>query len=80
MARHTRSSKQAAAAFREKVRAARIDQGMTVAMLSSISKLHKSAIGHFESGSRRPSFENLRQLCTALKVSADYLLGLKGDA
>jgi transcriptional regulator with XRE-family HTH domain len=61
-----------------KLRAARIDKGWTVATLSAKSGLHKSAIGHFEGGSRRPSFENLRQLCFALEVSADYLLSLKG--
>jgi transcriptional regulator with XRE-family HTH domain len=30
---------------------------------------------HFEAGRRKPSFDNVRALAKALKVSADYLLG-----
>lgn len=32
-------------------------------------------ISHFETGTRRPSFDNLVRLVNALDVSADYLLG-----
>lgn len=38
-----------------------------------------SAIGHFESGRRKPSFDNLVSLTKSLKVSADYLLGISED-
>ena len=34
-----------------------------------------SAISHFETGGRKPSFDNLRKLADALSVSTDYLLG-----
>jgi transcriptional regulator with XRE-family HTH domain len=37
--------------------------------------LQPSAISHFETGTRRPSFDNLRRLADALAVSIDYLLG-----
>lgn len=50
---------------------------MTIVELSAKSGLQKAAIGHFESGRRRPSLENLRRLCHGLGVSADYLLGLR---
>jgi transcriptional regulator with XRE-family HTH domain len=32
-------------------------------------------VSHFESGARKPSFENLKKLATALDVTTDYLLG-----
>ena len=34
-----------------------------------------TSIAHFEGGSRKPSFETLRRLATALEVTTDYLLG-----
>jgi transcriptional regulator with XRE-family HTH domain len=37
--------------------------------------MQPSAIAHFEGGRRKPSFDNVRALAKALKVSADYLLG-----
>ena len=38
-----------------------------------------SSIGHFESGGRKPSFDNLRHLANALDVTTDYLLGRIDD-
>lgn len=37
--------------------------------------LTSTAISHFESGTRKPSFDNLRKLADALEVSIDYLMG-----
>jgi transcriptional regulator with XRE-family HTH domain len=37
--------------------------------------LQPSAISHFETGSRKPSFDNLRRLADALSVTTDYLIG-----
>lgn len=37
--------------------------------------MQPSAIAHFEAGRRKPSFDNVRSLSRALKVTADYLLG-----
>ena len=37
--------------------------------------MQPSAIAHFEAGRRKPSFDNVRALAKALKVSADFLLG-----
>ncbi len=34
-----------------------------------------SSIAHFETGSRKPSFDTLRRLANALDVTTDYLLG-----
>lgn len=42
--------------------------------LASITGLQPSAISHFEIGTRKPSFDNLRKLADALHVTIDYLL------
>lgn len=38
-----------------------------------------AAISLFETGARRPSFDNLRKLADALSVTADFLLGRTDD-
>lgn len=38
-----------------------------------------SSIAHFETGSRKPSFDTLRRLANALDVTTDYLLGRADD-
>ncbi len=42
--------------------------------LAQKTSLQPSAISHFESGSRKPSFDNLIKLADALEVTTDYLL------
>jgi len=41
--------------------------------------LQPSAISHFETGTRKPSFDNLRLLADTLDVTTDYLLGRVDD-
>ena len=41
--------------------------------------LPPSSIAHFEGGTRKPSFDNLRKLANALSVTTDYLLGRSED-
>lgn len=43
--------------------------------LAKKAGLPSTAISHFESGTRKPSFDNLRKLADALEVSIDYLMG-----
>jgi transcriptional regulator with XRE-family HTH domain len=43
--------------------------------LAGRAGLPPSSIAHFESGSRKPSFDTLRRLANALEVTTDYLLG-----
>jgi transcriptional regulator with XRE-family HTH domain len=43
--------------------------------LSRKSGLPSTAISHFERGTRKPSFDNLKKLADALEVSIDYLMG-----
>lgn len=54
----------------------REDKQLTQNELSLLTGLKPTAISHFETGNRLPSFDNLRKLCVGLGVSADYLLGL----
>jgi transcriptional regulator with XRE-family HTH domain len=43
--------------------------------LAKRANLQPSAISHFETGTRKPSFDNLRRLADALEVTTDFLLG-----
>lgn len=47
--------------------------------LAGLSGLQPSAVSHFETGRRSPSFDNLRRLADALDVTIDYLLGRVED-
>ncbi|MBI3129668.1 MAG: helix-turn-helix transcriptional regulator [Candidatus Tectomicrobia bacterium] len=61
--------------FPERLRAAREMRELSQGALATRAGMQPSAISHFESGTRKPSFENLRRLADALDVSTDYLLG-----
>ena len=41
--------------------------------------LPPSSIAHFETASRKPSFDTLHKIANALEVTADYLLGLTDE-
>ena len=47
--------------------------------LARRSGLLASAVSHFETGARKPSFDNLKRLADALDVTTDYLLGRVDD-
>lgn len=61
--------------FPERLRAAREQRGLSQADLAQQAEFEPSAISHFESGRRAPSFDNLKRLAAALNVATDYLLG-----
>lgn len=61
--------------FTERLRKARELRGMTQTQLAAESGLPPSSVSHFEAGARKPSFDNLKRLATALDVTTDYLLG-----
>lgn len=48
---------------------------MSQADLATKAGLQPSAVSHFETGGRSPSFDNLKRLADALGVTTDYLLG-----
>ena len=59
----------------ERLRTARQYRGLNQSELAVKAKMQASAISHFETGTRKPSFDNLRNLADALDVTTDYLLG-----
>jgi transcriptional regulator with XRE-family HTH domain len=61
--------------FPARLRQAREIRGVSQQQLAEAAKLPPSSISHFESGSRKPSFDNLRRLANALDVTTDYLIG-----
>src|SRR6266481_3874940 len=61
--------------FPERLRAAREKRGLNQGDLAERAGLQPSAISHFETGTRKPSFDNLRLLADMLDVTTDYLLG-----
>ncbi len=61
--------------FCDQLKAAREQRGLSQTELAKLTGLQPSAISHFETGNRSPSFDNLKRLANALGVSIDYLLG-----
>ncbi|WP_447985442.1 helix-turn-helix domain-containing protein [Nitrospira sp. Nam74] len=61
--------------FPDRLRTAREYRGLSQGELAKQAKLQPSAISHFETGARKPSFDNLRLLADTLDVTTDYLLG-----
>jgi len=61
--------------FKERLKAARTLRGMNQAELAAKAGLPAASVSHFESGPRKPSFDNLKSLASALDVTTDYLLG-----
>lgn len=43
--------------------------------LAELTGFQAAAISHFETGTRKPSFDNLKRLADALEVTTDFLLG-----
>ncbi|QQB51549.1 helix-turn-helix transcriptional regulator [Delftia acidovorans] len=61
--------------FPERLRRAREYRGLNQADLAAKAGMQPSAISHFETGTRKPSFDNLRILADSLDVTTDFLLG-----
>ena len=73
MARSRRSAP--TTSFPERLRQTRFRRGLSQGELADRAKIPGSAVSHFESGTRKPSFDNLKRVADALEVTADYLLG-----
>ncbi len=61
--------------FPSRLRTARDYRGLSQSELAQKAGMQPSAISHFETGTRKPSFDNLRILADSLDVTTDYLLG-----
>jgi transcriptional regulator with XRE-family HTH domain len=61
--------------FPDRLRAARQLRELSQSELAEKAGLQPSAVSHFETGRRSPSFDNLKALSDALEVTTDYLLG-----
>jgi transcriptional regulator with XRE-family HTH domain len=61
--------------FRERLKRVRELRGLSQTQLAAESGLPPSSVSHFEAGARKPSFDNLKRLASALNVTTDYLLG-----
>lgn len=61
--------------FHARLKATRELRGLSQGELSEKTGLNPTAVSHFETGKRKPSFDNLRTLADALRVSVDYLMG-----
>jgi len=61
--------------FTDRLRKARKAKQLSQTELAERAGLQPSAISHFETGRRAPSFDNLKRLADALSASLDYLLG-----
>lgn len=66
--------------FAERLVCVREMRRMTQDRVAKATGLHPAAISHFETGHRIPCAANLRRLCIALNVSADYLLDSHADS
>jgi len=65
--------------FKKRLKAARDLRKWSQGDLAGRARMPPSSIAHFESGSRKPSFDTLRRLANALEVTTDYLLGRVDD-
>lgn len=61
--------------FSDRLKAVRERRGLSQADLAQKTGLQPTAISHFETATRSPSFDNLRRISDALNVSTDYLMG-----
>ena len=64
------------AAIGERVRIRRKSLHLTQEKLAELTGISVAFVGHIERGTRKLSVETLYDLCKALDVSADYLMGI----
>jgi len=62
--------------FRKRLFMKRGSRGWTQEDLAKRCGLHTTAIAQFETGRRKPSFNNLIKISKGLNVSIDWLMGL----
>ena len=66
--------------FRERLRAARKDLGLTQKQLAELTGLSRRSIVHYENHGNHPPLDVLIQLARVLSTSIDYLVGFTPSA
>lgn len=61
--------------FSDRLRQIREEKKLSQTDLALRAGLQPSAVSHFETDRRSPSFDNLRRLADALNITIDYLIG-----
>ena len=62
--------------WNDKLKQARIEQGMSQREAAEKLNISRTGLANYEQGTREPSFDVLRRICSLYDISADYLLGL----
>ncbi len=65
--------------FPDNLKKIREIKGLSQTELAKRSGLQPSAVSHFETGRRAPSFDNLKRLADTLEVTTDFLIGREID-
>lgn len=66
--------------FGERLKEVRLNRGMSVSGLANAADIDRSTIHNLENKTQySPNTTTLVLICEALEVSADYLLGLRGE-
>jgi transcriptional regulator with XRE-family HTH domain len=65
--------------FGEKLRALRLEKGLTQQLLADKMGLTKGSISAYEINAKYPSVEVLIKLCEYFNTSADYMIGLSNS-
>lgn len=65
--------------FPQRLQALRNERELSQEDLAKRTGLQATAVSHFETGTRKPSFDNLRRLADALETTVDYLMGRTDD-
>ena len=65
--------------FRQRLLSLRTQRSLNQEELAKRAELQATAVSHFETGTRKPSFDNLRRLADALETTVDYLMGRTND-
>ncbi len=61
--------------FKDRLKEIRIKNGLTQTDLAKTCNVTRGIISHYESGTRKPSFEMLELIADVFNVDMDYLLG-----
>lgn len=65
--------------FGLKLKEVRTRRNLTQTQLAEMCGLSFQWVSLYETGRRKPAFEQLKQLAIGLSVSADYLLGINKE-